>query len=278
MTDPNSGETTYYASGWQVQHVFDQLQHEQKTTYTPDGNVTTYTDGAGDLSQFNFDPNNNTVTSLVDGNEAKTSFLYGDSNNPYSMTQSTDPQGNTALYGYDQSGNRNLLSVKDTTHNGTGATLCYSYYADDGSSDNGRGTLHTITDADNNVTTFYYDQYGNLKKEVPQSPLAQQTFVEDGVSRVYSVTDGNGVTISFTYDALDRIKVITYTQGTKSATINYDYDDNGNVTSLVDNTGTTTYKYDADNRLTKKTLPNGVIFISKYDNDGQPQDAQRWGN
>jgi RHS repeat-associated protein len=265
VTDPNSGETTYYASGFQVKYVFDQLQHQQQHTYTPDANVTTYTDGAGDVSTFNFDPTNNTLTSLVDGNNAKTSFLYGDSNNPYSMTQSTDPQGNTALYGYDQSGNRNLLSAKDTTPNGTGATLSYSYYADDGSSGNGRGTLHTITDADNNVTTFYYDAYGNLQKEVPQSPLAQQTFVEDPVSRVSSVTDGNGVTINFTYDKLDRITLITYTQGTKSASITYGYDDNGNLTSLVDNTGTTSYKYDADNRLTKKTLPNGVIFTSKYD-------------
>ena len=268
VTDPNTGTTTYYSSGLLVKYVFDQLQDQQKNTYTPDSNVTTYTDGALDTSTFNFDPSNNTLSSILDGNNAKTSFLYGDSNNPYSMTQSTDPQGNIAFYGYDQSGNRNLLSVQDKTPSGTEATISYSYYADDGSSGNGRGTLKTITDADNNVTTFYYDQYGNLQKEVPQSPLAQQTFIEDGVSRVSSVTDGNGVTISFTYDNLDRIKTITYTQGTKSATISYGYDDNGNVTSLVDNTGTTSYKYDADNRLKKKTLPNGVIFTSTYDNVG----------
>ena len=45
----------------------------------------------------------------------------------------------------------------------------------------------------------------------------------------------------------------------------HSYDDDGNQTSVVDNTGTTSFKYDANNRLSKKTLPSGVIFTSTYD-------------
>jgi RHS repeat-associated protein len=46
------------------------------------------------------------------------------------------------------------------------------------------------------------------------------------------------------------------------------YDAEGNVTSVVDNTGTTTFKYDADNRTFKKTLPDGSVISTGYDHVG----------
>jgi len=45
------------------------------------------------------------------------------------------------------------------------------------------------------------------------------------------------------------------------------YDD-GNLLSLVDNTGTTSFTYDVLNRIKTKTLPDGVVFTTGYDKNG----------
>jgi RHS repeat-associated protein len=89
--------------------------------------------------------------------------------------------------------------------------------------------------------------------------------VEAQTSRVKSVTDGNGNVTSYTYDTLDHVKTITYNS---NGTITYNYDADGNLLSLVDNTGTTSFKYDNLNRLTKKTLPDGTVFSTGYDPTG----------
>ncbi len=79
------------------------------------------------------------------------------------------------------------------------------------------------------------------------------------------MTDGNGNVTSYTYDTLDRVRTITYNS---NGTITYNYDADGNLHSLVDNTGTTSFKYNSLNRLTKKTLPDGTIFSTGYDPTG----------
>ena len=62
------------------------------------------------------------------------------------------------------------------------------------------------------------------------------------------------VTIDYTYDALDRLKTATYSSGKSYAFI---YDKVGNRTSQTVNSVTTSYLYDAANRLTSV---NGVTY------------------
>jgi YD repeat-containing protein len=57
---------------------------------------------------------------------------------------------------------------------------------------------------------------------------------------------------SYTYDSLDRVTKITYAD---TSAISYGYDADGNRTSMADQTGTTTWTYDAQNRQTGKTSP-----------------------
>ena len=59
------------------------------------------------------------------------------------------------------------------------------------------------------------------------------------------MVDGKGQTHSFTYDPIDRIK----TETVGSTTVSHTYDANGNLTQLVDPTGTTTLTYDELNRV-----------------------------
>jgi YD repeat-containing protein len=50
----------------------------------------------------------------------------------------------------------------------------------------------------------------------------------------------------------------------------YAYDANGNTTSKTDSTGTTTYSWDFENRLTQVTLPgSGGSVTFKYDPFGR---------
>ncbi len=262
VTDRDSHTTTYT---WNVNEpnqycvtlVTDPLGHTQSNQYDANYDMTQYQDGLSDTSVFNFNAGTNTLHSVADGNGATTSFGYptpGSQNQYYPQNQ-TDPQGNQTDYAYDSNGN-----LQSATNHVTHTGLSYNYYPN--------GTIKTETDADNNVTTFTYDPQtgGNLIAVTPPSPLGAISLTFDPQnSRVKSVTDGDGNKTSYVYDALDRIKTITYNG---NATISYNYDADGNLQTLVDNTGTTTFKYDTLNRLTKKILPDGTIFLTGYDPTG----------
>ncbi len=94
-------------------------------TYTPDANISQYTDQLGNNTIFGFDSgpgskNTNNLLSVTDGNKATTSFSYTDTSDPYLPTNKQDPQSATTGYQYDPYGN--LQQVADTTqNNGTGS-------------------------------------------------------------------------------------------------------------------------------------------------------------
>jgi YD repeat-containing protein len=74
-------------------------------------------------------------------------------------------------------------------------------------------------------------------------------------------------TTSYTYDAMDRVTQALYGGNTacipsSGDCITYAYDADGNLTSRVDNTGTTTFTYDALNRLIDKGTPSGADACS----------------
>ena len=52
---------------------------------------------------------------------------------------------------------------------------------------------------------------------------------DDGFGRVATVTDGNGNTLTYTYDLADRITKQAYTGGAKTLTVSYAYDGAGNL-------------------------------------------------
>src|SRR5205823_1501901 len=106
-----------------------------------------------------------------------------------------------------------------------------------------------------------YDGNGNLTSVTPPSPLPANTITVDALSRTTSITDGKGQKTTYSYDALDRVTQILY-NGAQTCSpstgncISYAFDAAGNKTSMVDNTGTTSYYYDPLNRLTTESLPN----------------------
>jgi YD repeat-containing protein len=110
--------------------------------------------------------------------------------------------------------------------------------------------------------------------------LMQLTKVQQGGTTVASYTyDANGNratmvtsagTTTYTYDSAD-VMLVSKKDPTNKVT-NYTYDSNGNLTKAVyDPTGanqTTTYKYDANNRLIEVDEPSGTVVKFMYDADG----------
>ena len=96
-------------------------------------------------------------------------------------------------------------------------------------------------------------------------------YTYDNNSNVKSRTPPNGKVIKSNYDGLNRLIEKCYLDDTATACttaisdVIYDYDANGNRTSMTDSTGTTDYSYDRYNRLTEVAYPN--IFSIYYDYD-----------
>lgn len=71
--------------------------------------------------------------------------------------------------------------------------------------------------------------------------------------KVNKVTYGNGITVNYEYDVLDRVSKITYNSGsTVLTTYTYEYDANGNLAKVTDSRTKrkTLYKYNLGGRLT----------------------------
>jgi RHS repeat-associated protein len=101
----------------------------------------------------------------------------------------------------------------------------------------------------------------------------------DNIYQLLSATQGATTTESYTYDLVgNRLSDLT-TSGWSNNTSNeltsrpgvtYTYDNNGNELTKVDSTGTTSYTWDYENRLTSVTLPGtgGTVQFS-YDPFGR---------
>ncbi len=256
VTDANNHQTTYtYDAMGRVTQVVDAAGHSQAATYNPDSNVLTYTDAASKVTNYTYGANGGesmTQMQLPTGATAK--LAYADSAHPYSATSFTDAQGNTAQYTYDPNGNQTSSTNQLASNN----TLKQTY--------NANGTVATSTDALGHVTTYGYDTAGNLTTITPPAPLGAITLTDDVLSRVATVTDGRGQQTSFLYDRSDRPIHANFSDGTGIA---YGYDANGNLTTLIDGTGTTNLTYDPLNRQLTKVLPgSGGTLTYTYDGVG----------
>ncbi len=97
----------------------------------------------------------------------------------------------------------------------------------------------------------------------------------DNIYQLLSATQGATTTESYTYDPVGNrtasLGVASYTTNssnemTANSNASFTYDNNGNELTKVDSTGTTSYTWDFENRLTSVTLPGsgGTVSFS-YD-------------
>ena len=118
------------------------------------------------------------------------------------------------------------------------------------------------------ATDYAYDGLNRPRKETqyPSWPTTSPTLATsttyDANGNVTSVAKPDNTTLSYTYDALNRLT------NRLSPSVTYTLDADGNRQTMADPTGTTSYQYDELDRLTSVTSPGSVVVGYRLDLDG----------
>jgi RHS repeat-associated protein len=274
---PGTGTTHTTKYCWdkllRVQKTVDGRGKTRKQTYTSNSEVNqitsagnqawdmTYSNDRADKAEA---PPTTTGGSRMTQNFGYDSSVTDKSDQGFWLQKSaTDERGKQVTYGHDAKGNLTDINTPLASQNNIHLTV------------NSNGTTASVRDANGTGTTSYGYTNGNLtsidrQNHTAPSGMAQlgtETFTHDAVHRILTHLDGAGQTATLTYDKLDRMTNIAYSGSRGSANVAYGFDYDGNMTSRVDSTGTSTYTYDRLNRLTQEALPNGTTTYT-YDAAG----------
>jgi RHS repeat-associated protein len=237
-------------------YTYDALNRRTGVTYA-DTSTTTYTYDAGDRLTQVVDSVSGTITRGYDGLDRLTSettpqgsisYTYDNANRRTTMTVAGQPMinytydnanrlaqitqgGSIVTFAYDNANRRTSLTLPN------GILVEYAYDA--------VSRVTGITYKQNGTTvlgnlTYEYDKAGNRTK-------VGGTWARTGLPEVISTTNYNAANRQLTF-------------GNKTLT----YDDNGNLTSIIDTSGTTLYTWNARNQLTGISGP-GVSTSFVYD-------------
>ncbi|MCU1667930.1 MAG: hypothetical protein JWP40_857 [Blastococcus sp.] len=270
VADPNSNQsqtvdiaahTTYDLTDdgqLLVSQATDPAGKVRSTTYTPFNDVATATDPAGTTTAAHDSGVNGgeSLTGITSPTGAGNSFAYSNSAAAqFQPSSSTDGQGNQSTFSYDGAGNG--LSATDAGNNAASVTR------------NSDGTVATSTAPSGAVTSYAYNTLGQKTSMTPPTgtSLGSRSYTYDGFGRLSTLTDGRGITTTYSYDAGDRLTQVSYSDATHS--VAYTYYTAGEVHTRVDASGTTTYVYDPLARLTSRSNTANAGGVSySYDKAG----------
>jgi len=272
--------------------------------YAYDGahRLTKVTDKAGDYVAYGYDAaSNRTSINVYDpSSNLKRTRTYAYDTAERLISETGAVLAETTTYSYDNNGN--VLTVEDP--NGHFMTYTYDalnrpataedpYSGITTNSYDAEDNLVSVTDPLNLTTTYTYNGIGdNLTVVSPDTGTTTTSYNAAGL--VLTTTDARGKAASYQYDALNRTTTISYTGGqtvsylydtttygtghlTKmtdpAGTTNWTYDQFGNVLTKSQTTGalslTTTYAYDADERLSTIKYPSTKLVTYSYDTSGR---------
>lgn len=251
------------------------------------GRVTTVTDPIGKITTYTYDdldristvtlpkptpssPLNFITTYTYDNFDAVTGLIF---------THQTDPNGKLTKQGFDQFGQ--LRRSVDALN----ATTIFGYT---------KGLLTSITDANNNVTSYTYDDKRRLMRTTfPETTTENYTYSNDNL--LTRIIDRWNTTFLYEYDHLKRMTKKTF-PGNKTMIYSYT---GQNLTQVIDNftspaethtytydssyrvatntqawRGTLTYAYDPSDRMASYTLSGGPSAGYTYYADGSMRTIQ----
>jgi RHS repeat-associated protein len=280
------------------------------TTMTYTGAINTIesiVDPLGNLTAFESDARGN-ITKITKHATANTpesieSFVY---NTAGHLTSKTDANGNITTYEYNQIGKPTKVTRAKNTSDEASTNYTYDNYGNPLTETDGRGNTKTLS-YDNfdrlassltseGIRTRYLSDANNNKTRTTLELSANETVITDTAynlldkpTTITADIDANRrASISYTYDADDRLLTTTYPNGQRekrtydtlgrltakeiigatTRTTSYTYDNNSNVTSETIDGLTSTFTYDGYDRLSTSTDANGTITTMSYDKNG----------
>lgn len=214
-----------------VTSVTDAIGRSRSHTYTPFFDVASASNGSGGTASATYGANSgSSLTKATSAYGSSNSWTYGTGANAYSPTGSTNGQGVASTMSYDAAGN----GTGSTT---SGAVAKVSYNRD--------GTVATSTDPKGRATTYTESASGKyIAKITPPAGSALGATTISG-NPATSITNGAGETSTYSYNDRYALNSIATTTGTVSWT----YDANGRVTSRSDKNQKTVYGYNPRGKL-----------------------------
>ena len=220
-----------------------------KTVYDKDNRVTEETDALGQKESYTYDKDSR-VTSITDKRGFTTGFDYDAHGN---IQVVTDKTGLKSHLEYDK--NDNLTKVTDAL----GGVTTYGY-------DN-MDNLVTFTNAANKTTNYTYDLEGNLTS-IKDPAGRTEKFDYDEKGRLTGHTQASGKKTTYDYDKLNDLLEKSYQDAkgeTSEKDVTYAYNSAGERVSMKDQTGKSSYEYDALGRITKVTSGSKKDVSYVYD-------------
>lgn len=207
----------------------------------PDGNyLAEEKDYFGNKVSYEYDTNTGNVISITDAKARKTSYTYDLMGRVVSVSKNNKvidlnlPVTQSYVYEKDQ--------IKTITHNGMGYAFAYD----------GLGNMTQSKVGNQVITTNTYKANSNL---------------------VDTVIYGNGTGVSQEYDKYDRIskKYSVQSDGTKSECFEYLYDNEGNLSYVIDkdNDERMHYLYNAANQMVRVENKDNHFVLFNYDENGK---------
>jgi YD repeat-containing protein len=196
----------------------------------------------GDALGYHYDTAGRLQKLTDKNNEAIVQYEYDENGR---LKREVKGNGTQTVYEYDPAGQ--LLSM--INYSPGGAVQSRFDYAYDV---NGNRTSMTTL---NGTTSYQYDDMGQLV-EVAYPDGREVIYEYDSAGNRISVTD-NGVVTDYMTNNMN--------QYTHAGEASYTYDDDGNMISKTDTKGTTTYEYDAENRLIRVNTPSDGTWEYAYD-------------
>ena len=332
VTDGNGNVTSYeYDDFGRVVKTTNALGNSAYTTYDKSGNVLTSTDYVGNVTTFEYDSldrltgktnNDGTVNytytadgkiSKVTDNSGVTSFTYDDMDG---LTRVDYPDGNYVSYSYDDSCRLTKVTtpfgstsyeydlldriVRVVDRNGYATTYEYDangnrtavHYANGLTTTYDYDKLNRLirqetVDKDSNVVVKYIYQLGRAAERLKVTELDRTVeYSYDSLYRLVSekITEGKKTTsYAYEYDNVSnrtlksvngKTTVYTYNelnQLVSDSETSYEYDLNGNLIRVIGSANSALYEYNSENKLVKATVQNGELVIEEsytYDYEG----------
>lgn len=276
QVDPAGGETRYaYDEGDNLIEIIDARGNRTRLAYDHKGHLIARTDPLGRTVRYGYD-NEGHLIWREDARGARTLISYDTMGRPTRfvfpsgeewsvaydalglVTRATTPD---ALWTFEHDAGGNLTRAT-VTRAGNTSSVAYSYDTD--------GRVRRLETSSGMYISYDYGRYGELERIV--SPLGSVVFsyhTEGQLAPQLAQVRAGQLTTAYSYDALGRLTEISHTHSywgrAEPLTLRYAYDPAGNVASLQDAQGVTTYTYDALDQLVGVRYPDGSQVSYAYD-------------